>query len=80
VKLFYRVHLALLIYMCGAVTSTPLNFQKDSFTASIVAQRRRNLKENKVKQYQIPGSRRDNLKSSFHDCFQSVKAFDMMLI
>jgi hypothetical protein len=65
VKLLYRVHLALLIHMCGAVTSTPLNVQKDSFTAAIVAQRRRNLRQTKVKQYQTPGSGRDILKGFF---------------
>ena len=62
-KLFSRVHRTLLVHMCGAVTYTPLNVHKDSFTAAIVAQRRRNLKKNKVKQYQIPSRREDNLKS-----------------
>jgi hypothetical protein len=65
VKLLYRVHLVLLIHMCGAVTSMSLNVQKDSFAVAIVAQRRRNVKQNKVKLYQITGSRRDNLKRFF---------------
>jgi len=39
VKLLYRAHLELLIHMCGAVTPTPLNVQKDSFKAAIVTQK-----------------------------------------